>query len=286
MQFEINLNDAVEEIIMGKKEIVQSLKQFGLTEYESKVYSSLIFIGPSKAGEVARESTVPQSKIYEVLESLMSKQLIEMFGGRPKEFRAIEPKNALTGLIERRESELGRLKSSVEDLTDLLKPMLTTEDVIEGIWTQKSEKKNEVLNRLTDMLSRSKKYAYDITRDFSYSGKMRETLKQCKRRGVKIRTIVLGGINESNYFKAKWFQANGFQIKSFETSVHPRILVVDGREVSIRLDNNPVRNRFTFHSIWFEDPSLVKVFDNYMKNLWEISKPVNLNSVPVAVPAR
>lgn len=262
------------------------MKKFGLTEYESRVYVSLVFLGPSKASDISREANVPQSKIYEVLEDLMCKQLIEMFGGRPKEFKAISPETALSNLIGKKEVELKALKKEASNISRLLKPIVDTEELIEGIWTQKSEKRIEVLNRLSEMLNRCKKYAYDITRDFSYSSKLRESLKKCKMRGVKIMTIAIGGINENNYYKAKWYYANGFPLRVFETQLHPRILVVDGKEASIRLDTNPVRNRFNFHSIWFEDPSLVKVFDTYMKNLWKIAKPVNFNKIPVPIRAR
>lgn len=276
----------VKIIIVEKKKVMEVMRKFGLTDYESRAYVSMIFLGPSKASDISREANVPQSKIYGILEDLMRKQLIEMFGGRPKEFKAVAPDTALNNLITRRESELKFLKKEASNVSHLLKPIVESEELIEGIWTQKSEKRGEVLNRLSEMLDRCKSYAYDITRDFSYSSKLRESIKKCKRRGVKLRTIVIGTINESNYYKAKWFQANGLPIKIFETKIHPRILVVDGREVSIRLDNNPVRNRFSFHSIWFEDPSLVKVFDSYMKNLWEIATPVDFRKMPAPMLAR
>jgi len=278
--------EEIKIIIVEKKKVMEVMRRFGLTEYESRAYVSLVFLGPSKASDISMESGIPQSKIYEILEDLMQKQLIEMFGGRPKEFKAVMPETALNNLISRRESELKFLKKEAVNVSHLLKPVVDSEELIEGIWTQKSEKRNEVLNRLSEMLGRCKNYAYDITRDFSYSYKLREMIKKCKRRGVKLRTIIIGSINESNYYKAKWFQANGLPIKIFEAKIHPRILVVDGREVSIRLDNNPVRNRFSFHSIWFEDPSLVKVFDTYMKNLWDMAKPVEFDKIPVPMQAR
>ncbi|HKZ45709.1 MAG TPA: helix-turn-helix domain-containing protein [archaeon] len=265
---------------MERKEILETLKKFGLSDYESKTYTALVLKGPSKAGDICREADVPQSKIYETLEYLMSKQLVEVFEGRPKEFKAVPPDIVLKGLVERRETDLKALKGMASSIIGILKPV-EQENMIEGIWTQKGEKSKEVLDRLSGMLEKCQSYAYDITRDFSYSSRYRETIKSCLKRKVKIMTICIGGINENNYLNAKWYDSHNLPIKSFETNIHPRILVIDGKEVSIRLDNNPLKSRFTFQSIWSQDPSLVKVFDNYMKSLWNSSRPIDFKKIPV-----
>ena len=182
------------------------------------------------------------SKIYGILEELVRKQLVEVFEGRPKEFKAVPPKAALKALIEERENEIRALKAKVEMLVKVLKPF-KRQEIIEGIWTRKGEKSREVLNRLSDMLDRCEKYAYDITRDFSYTESFRRSIKNCVRRGVKLMTISISPINEKNYHCAKWYHALGLPIRIFEMNVHPRIMVIDGKEVAIRLDKNPLKKR-------------------------------------------
>jgi sugar-specific transcriptional regulator TrmB len=263
-----------------KKEILDVLRKFDLGDYEARTYVTLALLGSSKAGYISKESGVPQSKIYDVLEELITKQLVEVSEGRPKEFRAVSPSVALKGMIERRENELKSLKSKVSLIDSLLKPVRG--EVIEGVWIQKGRKQQEVMNRLADMLSRCNEYVYDITRDFSYSPEYRKAIKSCIRRGVKLRIMGMKTIDESNYFRAKWYDDNKIPIKIFETTVHPRILVVDGKELAIRLDNNPLKKSFSFQSIWSEDPSLVKVMDSYMKNLWSMAKPVNMKTIHIS----
>lgn len=90
----------------------------------------------------------------------------------------------------------------------------------------------------------------------------------------------MGKIDDANYYRAKWYDAHGIQLKIFKTEVHPRIVVVDGKEVLIRLDHDPLKKRFTFHSLWSEDPGLVKVMDEYMKNLWRMAETVNFSKIP------
>jgi len=264
---------------MEKKEILETLQKFGLNEYESRTYVSLVFLGPSKASNISREAKIPQSKIYDILEELMRKQLIEVFDGRPKEFKAILPQTALRCLLEEREEQLKFLKERATIISNLLKPIAPKEEILEGIWVQKGDKYLEVMNRLAEMLDRAKKYVFDVTRDFSYSSKYRESIKKCVRRNVKIKIIGMQ-INKTNYYRAKWYHAHNIPLRIFEADIHPRILIVDGREVSVRLDHNPLKKRFSFHSIWSQDPSLVTVLDSYMKNLWEKAKPLDFRKIP------
>lgn len=267
---------------MERKEILNILKKFGLNEYESKAYSTLVVLGSCKAGELSKESGVPQSKIYETLDMLMDKNLVEMFDGRPKEFKAIAPEIALPGLLDRLERQMAMLKAEAKNMSKFLKPIYPREKVEGGVWAIKGRKYTEFFNRLSDMFDRCQDYAYAVTRDFSRTARLTEAVKDCVRRGVKIRIMGMGGITPNNYYRAKWYHVHGIPLRVFETKVHPRILVIDGKEVYIRLDHehDPVKKRFAFHAIWSQDPSLAKVIDVYMKNLWLNAKLVDFKKIP------
>ena len=266
---------------MEKEEILRTLTRCGLNEYESRVYASLVFLGPSKAATISRDSRVPQSKIYDVLEELTEKQLVEVFNGRPKEFKAVTPDVALKNLLEEKVKELDALKARVEVVSSYMKSAAAAE-VTNGVWIVRGKKWMEFFNKAVEMLDRSKRYVYGVTRDYSRSAKLAEAVRRCLRRGVKIRVIGMEPVTADNYYKAKWYKAQGIALRVFETKVHPRIVLVDGKEVLLRLDHNPnKKERFRFNSLWSEDPSLVKVMDAYVKNLWKSAKPVNFRKIPV-----
>jgi len=264
---------------MEKKEILEILQRLGLSEYESKTYATLSILGPVKATELSREAEVPQSKIYEVLSNLTRKQLVEVLEGRPKEFKAVSAEIIIKSLLTEREQQAKTLREQALIISSLLKPDKPREEIMTGVWIQKGEKFFEFFDKLSEMLDRAEKYVYAITRDFSYSHRLRDAVRGCVKRNVKLYVMGLG-VDESNYYKAKWYDANDIQIKVFETKVHPRIVVVDGKEVSIRLDSDPLKKKFSFQSIWSEDPSLVAVFDSYMKNLWKNAKSVDFRKIP------
>jgi sugar-specific transcriptional regulator TrmB len=66
-------------VLNGNAErILKTLKSCGLNEYESKVYFTLLLTERSKFGELSRKSSVPQSKVYWVVEGLRDKGLVDV----------------------------------------------------------------------------------------------------------------------------------------------------------------------------------------------------------------
>jgi len=259
---------------MEMDEILQILKKFGLSFYEASVYATLIKLGPSKAGEICRHASVPQSKIYEVLDNLINKHFVEFVNGRPKQFKAIPPSITLKSKIEEEKKKLDELQSMI----NVVEQVRREENVIEGIWASKSEGLKDFVARLCYMYDKSKKYVYLITRDFTWTPSLVDSVKRCLKRGVKIRAITMTEINEDNYHRAMFFSRCGVEIRLYKVGNHPRIIVVDGTDVLLRLDENPNKPRnFRFTSLYSTEPTLVAIFDNYLKNLYKNSKPIDFN---------
>lgn len=82
--------------------ILQALRRLDLTEYEAKCYSCLVEKGTLKGSDLSKFAEIPHSKIYEVINKLEKKQLVEIQSKRPMLFRAVNPSIAL----EKREGEL------------------------------------------------------------------------------------------------------------------------------------------------------------------------------------
>ena len=265
---------------MEREEVLELLRNVGLSEYESKAYVSLVFLGPSKANEISQESSIPQSKIYDVLDQLMNKQLVEVFEGRPKEFKAIAPEVAFKFFLEQKEKEFIDLKDRLNSVAKLLKSIKPKEEVIGGIWSIKGKKWQEFFDKTSEMVERSEKYVYGVTRDYSFSTQLSKVIRSAIKKGVKVRVIGMEKPNEISSYRAKWYKDNGVEVKVFETKIHPRIVLIDGKEILLRLDHNPTkRNKFKFNSIWSNDVSLVKVIDNYVKSLWEKADPLELKKL-------
>lgn len=120
--------------------LVEALKDFGLSDYESKVLLTLLAKGELTAAEIATYSRVPRTSVYEVVKSLTSKGLVEEAGGKPMKFRSIRSEDLMT-LFSR------RLKENV----DFLKKELPA--------IEEDEKKEEVVKLY------SGEVAYNVLRE-------------------------------------------------------------------------------------------------------------------------
>ena len=80
-----------------------SLELLGLSPRESAVYYALLKSGPTTTSRIIKDTGIPSSKIYDVLERLIQKGLASyiLVSGK-KEFRATNP-NKLMEIIEKKE---------------------------------------------------------------------------------------------------------------------------------------------------------------------------------------
>ena len=76
---------------------VKILAQLGLNNTEVKVYFALLKLDKSTVGPIVKESMIPDSKIYYILETLKEKGLVSyIIKNKVKYFQASDPKNLLT----------------------------------------------------------------------------------------------------------------------------------------------------------------------------------------------
>jgi len=76
----------------------EGLVKLGLKEYEARVYASLVALGEGTVRQVHDASKVPRPRIYDVVESLSDKGLVEIRQGTPLCFRATEPSKVVAKL--------------------------------------------------------------------------------------------------------------------------------------------------------------------------------------------
>jgi sugar-specific transcriptional regulator TrmB len=92
------------------------LRSIGLTEGEIKVYLALVKLGESTTGPLGKESDVSKSKIYDILDKLAQKGLINHITRNGiKCFSANDPRT-ISDYLAKKEEELGTTKREAERL--------------------------------------------------------------------------------------------------------------------------------------------------------------------------
>jgi len=92
------------------------LREMGLPEYEAATYVGLLDGGTSTAKEVAERAGVPQSRVYDVLDSLNTKGFVVVQEGRPKKFGPVDPNQAVSQYREFKRREHVRKLDEIQGL--------------------------------------------------------------------------------------------------------------------------------------------------------------------------
>ncbi|MBI2499211.1 hypothetical protein HYV88_03125 [Candidatus Woesearchaeota archaeon] len=114
-------------------EIIQSLKKFGLSEKEGKVYLSCLGLGETTAIDISIKSNLPRTLIYDILERLINLGLVSYnIKANKKHFTAAEPQELLRILKEKEES-IKEILPNLEELQKLKGVKRPKVEVYEGI---------------------------------------------------------------------------------------------------------------------------------------------------------
>ncbi|GAB3684667.1 hypothetical protein GCM10028857_13970 [Salinarchaeum chitinilyticum] len=99
---------------IDRDEIVAGLEDAGLSEYEAEAYLTLLERGTSKAVDVARQSSIPVPRIYDVVNELERRGYVDTLDRDTLHVHAHEPVTVIEDLHDRSE-RLSNVASEIED---------------------------------------------------------------------------------------------------------------------------------------------------------------------------
>lgn len=94
------------------KEHIEYLQNLGLTEYQSRALIVLFAKRELSAEGICKYSSIPHTKIYQVMRSLKDKELIECTISKPRLYKCSEPSDVLNLLIQKFAKRLELIKNA------------------------------------------------------------------------------------------------------------------------------------------------------------------------------
>jgi sugar-specific transcriptional regulator TrmB len=249
----------------------ETLKLLGLTEYESRVFESLVLLGPSRVKEIVHHSKVPRNKVYEVLPRLAKRNLIAMLPVSPTQYKVADL-SMLDSLIEERKRSLQTLEKGLE----ALKHDMTHQDkeYREFFWVIKSQRAIQEKLRVENEKARK-----EILSVHSLSQHLPANLRSIRvavQSGVVVRFICI--LNEKNMENVLRWQEAGADIRIYNAERFgmpmPRFSIFDKNSVRLTIGNPEIKDPDEYLSLWTESPALAQLFRNYFLTLWESSIPL------------
>jgi sugar-specific transcriptional regulator TrmB len=249
---------------MTSDKYIENLTKLGLTNGEARVYLSMIQIGPSKVGKIVELSRVSYSKIYGVLDRLISKGLASYsIQNNIKYFQSLEPAR-LNDYVEKKEDELKEQKRQVTEIINNLTNTVyaskrSTSEIFIG--------EKSLRSAYTILLSNSKKG--DILRYFYPYTDAHEKATPFYYRFYK-------------YQKSKRIVERGLVTLDFKNSKHFKEIPKDVKlrhvdfplpgTIDIFVDKLLIVDWSTITGILITSVEITNIFIEYFDNIWKIAQ--------------
>ena len=203
-------------------------KELGLAKNEGKAYETLIKFGKSSAGEVSSRSGVPYSRIYDVLDSLLHRGLVEIIPEKTKKFVPTGPEPLLK-IIEEKQKILEKARDKAKELKQIY-DVKVKNPVIMG-------QGRKAFYKVVDELKKVEKYDYEIKWTSEINPKWTQNTKKKLKKGVDLKTLTRYDKKTEKNVK-KWIKINKNIKKLNNEGV--ALSIIDDSEVMISLIKNNV----------------------------------------------
>lgn len=163
--------------------ILQNLQNLNFSLYESKAYLALLQRGEVTGYELAKNSGIPASKIYQVLNKLIAKEVILAIDSEPVRYAPIPPEAVLARLKDDYMHNLNYLNGS---LNQIYKKEFHSDHYIWNI-----SGRDSILSRVINFIKIAQKNIHLSVWDEEIS-EIRNALIQADRRKVKLTVVHYG----------------------------------------------------------------------------------------------
>lgn len=161
----------------------------GLSEYEAKVYLSLLSLGSSGARKLSLHCHVPRTKVYGTLKKLIDYGLVVEIPGVPKAFAPASPEDAFSAV-------LNIVKNKALDFSAILEALTETHEIVKNdtspqkkvVWYLDED--CDIMSKCHEILSQSDKSVNILTSADGLSllfNSAPRLLDQLHEQGVEVR---------------------------------------------------------------------------------------------------
>jgi sugar-specific transcriptional regulator TrmB len=246
----------------------ETLKNLGLSDYEIRVFLTLLLQGPMNYRNLSRESGVPTGKIYQVLTNLESKSFVESSQDRPKVVRALEPKKAFRNRLRQLEEEFIDLEMKTRDVLQTLQFQYNLKyDKIQGIVSEIFIGGASSASKIRENLLKAEDEVLFSTGEFFASLQIEDLFRILLKQGVEIKAVVAKSSPKS-MSAFDQFSDLGVDVRRLDI-LPSKYFVVDDKYVSLLIEGHESET-----CIQIQGSALCRVFREKFMDTWDRALPL------------
>lgn len=260
---------------------IRKLMDHGLTEYQARVYLTLLDLGTATASQVTPHARVPRTRIYATMSQLHEKGLVEIIPETPLRYKAVPFENYLTKTVDDLRERAGVLEKNLDGIAKEFAVIgqITPEEKgrFEAIYGRRNARE-----RLIKMYESTEKSWVGIGTTRSPGRVMRgfgEHIIEKAAKGVRFRYAF--PVTPENLKDVQRLSKYA-QIRTVDFTVPMYMHVSDAREFIM---SHPIPDDDSFYRgddicIWTDDKALAQAVANIMERTWEAAQKVDLPAEP------
>ncbi len=177
-------------------EIDALLGNFGLSNYEKLIIQDLYANGTSTADDLAKRLEMRPSRVYEALDSLSSKNFVEISNSRPRIYNAKHPQEAITHYIQRTKSEfsekIAQLNNDGASLLDKVEPLYleSHSDILPGELISQFSTLSDAEEYTQNLIKSATEEILIFSHVFSWFGLVKDDIENAINRGCKVKVLM------------------------------------------------------------------------------------------------
>jgi len=246
------------------------MEDFGLTEYQARVYLTLLDLGAATASQIPSLSRVPRTRIYSTMNQLHEKGLVEILPEAPLKYRPVP----ISVFIEKTAAHMREKAKEIERKKEDYSKEFAIRQIIEPEKGGKFEAiygRRNVREKLTKMYNSAKSEVISIGTVRSPARIVRSRLSTIEdkfKEGVSMRYAF--PVDTTN-LKEVQILSQYAQVKSIDMDLPMYFLLIDSNELLIC---HPIPNDESFLrgddiAIWTDDKAIVEAMKSIAQNIWE-----------------
>jgi sugar-specific transcriptional regulator TrmB len=259
---------------------VEELKGLGLSTYEASAYGTLLRLGIADASLVSQKASIPFGRVYDVLNTLVERGLLTLHEGRPKQYRAVQPRVAMSLLLAHRKRELddhyAELTRLASDLEKRISPKVKKDpSSFYSAAVGEDESRAFLVEKLAEA-AQSMDVSLEVQRYTPRDDDLFSALLAAVERGVRTRILLrdadIPRILDSplNEMLARTM------LPHLGKTLHVRIVegeqvpfaVVDGEKAIVGM-KNPADPAVYFAAVYIWDPKFASELSERFESLWQ-----------------
>ncbi|OGS61844.1 MAG: hypothetical protein A3K59_07120 [Euryarchaeota archaeon RBG_19FT_COMBO_69_17] len=247
---------------------------YGLTEYQARVYLTLLDLGTATASEVPALSRVPRTRIYQTMRQLHEKGLVEILPESPLRYKPVAFAAFLRATADELRERAGQVESSLDALSREFAVLGRVAPERRGSFEAIHGRRN-VRERLLRMYEGAQEEVFGIGTTRSPGRILKAfgpTLTAKAKAGIVLRYAF--PFEAGNREDVKLLLRNG-EVRHIDFGMPVYMHVVDGRQF---LMSHPIPDDDSFTkgddiSIWTDDPAVARAMARIAERIWETGTP-------------